>query len=64
MMKRKLCPIWAASPRNGRNLDCMREDCSWWCKWGEDCSIPLLAGMFADSEICRTIFDNEGENDE
>ena len=46
--KEKLCPI--------RNTKC-QPACAWWCDFGHECAVPLLAGMFADSEICKTIFD-------
>ena len=41
--------------------DCMGKYCAFWCQWAKDCSIPLLAGMFADSEICRNTFESEDE---
>ena len=36
---------------------CIRKDCAWWCDFADSCAIPLFAGMFADSDICRNIFD-------
>ncbi len=44
----KMCPLTRQT--------CSGEKCAFWCDWGQDCSVPLLAGMFADSEICRTCF--------
>ena len=41
--------------------DCIEKACAFWCQWGKDCSIPLLAGMFADSEICRNDFEKRDE---
>lgn len=52
--KTKCCPILLAAPGESR---CMKDRCAWYCEFAEDCSIPILAGMFADSEICRTVFD-------
>lgn len=35
---------------------CNTHFCAWWCDWAQDCAVPLLAGMFADSEICKNVF--------
>lgn len=48
----KICPI--------RNDTCTK-DCAWWCEFGRECAVPLLAGMFADSDICRNVFDWDGD---
>lgn len=32
---------------------CKAEACAWWCKFAKDCAVPLLAGMFADSDVCN-----------
>lgn len=45
----KKCPL--------KNSNCDKEKCMWWCNFAHDCSIPLLAGMFADSSICNNIFE-------
>lgn len=50
--KGKLCPLL-------RNQKCMENSCAFWCEFAKDCSVPLLAGMFADSSVCNTIFDEE-----
>lgn len=52
------CPIMVAGGNMQINGYCIGKDCSWWCDWANSCSIPLLAGMFADSEICRNVFEN------
>lgn len=49
--KDKICPM------SGKL--CMQERCAWWCKFAQDCSVPLLAGMFADSEICRNVWEDD-----
>lgn len=46
--KDKICPM-------SGNL-CMQDQCAWWSDFANYCSVPLLAGMFADSSICRTVF--------
>lgn len=37
--------------------ECIRKDYTWWYDFADSCAILLLAGMFADSEICRNIFE-------
>lgn len=49
--KYKFCPL---NTRSGKI--CIRSKCAWWCEFAHDCAVPLLAAMFADSDICRTIF--------
>ena len=44
----KMCPLTRQTCSGGKG--------AFWCNWGGDCSVPLLAAMFADSEICRTYF--------
>lgn len=56
----KFCPVMICAHEAGGR--CIGLDCAWWCDFAKDCSIPLLAGMFADSEICRNVFE-EGESD-
>lgn len=43
--KGKTCPITG-------NL-CQGKSCAWWCRFAEDCAVPLIAGILADSEINR-----------
>lgn len=58
MAELKPCPIMVASA-NMQSTLCIQHHCAWWCAYANDCSIPLLAGMFADSEICRTVFEKQ-----
>ena len=60
MKERKVCPICVAGANNFVNY-CIGEDCAWWVKWAEECSVPLIAGMFADSSICRNAFPTPSE---
>lgn len=46
--KGKLCPI--------RCTVCVQHKCAWWCAFGDDCAVPLLTGILADSTICQTIW--------
>lgn len=57
----KPCPLMIAAP-NIPSAMCIGSDCAWWCGFANDCAIPLLAGMFADSEICRNIFEEQEGN--
>ena len=50
----KYCPVLWAGPGESR---CMGDGCAWYSAFAESCSIPLLAGMFADSDMCRNVFD-------
>ena len=52
--EKKYCPIMISS--HATSGECIGSDCAWWANYANDCSIPLLAGMFADSEICRNVF--------
>lgn len=51
----KICPICVAGA-NGFVNYCIRENCAWWAEWANDCSVPTIAGILADSEICRNVF--------
>lgn len=53
MAENKACPIMICSCTSAM---CIGKQCAWWCEFAKECSIPLLAGMFADSEICRNVF--------
>ena len=54
----KVCPLRLNDRDYTARLKCIGEGCSWWCNFADSCSIPLLAGMFADSSICRSVFDS------
>lgn len=54
-MSRKPCPMMIA--HYGENAaDCIGERCAWWCEFAGDCSVPLIAGILADSTICNSVF--------
>ena len=46
----KICPI------NGGM--CCTQACAWWCHFAQDCAVPLIAGILADSEINRITWKN------
>lgn len=50
--KNKICPLL-------KDRDCIENSCAFWCDFAQDCSVPLLAGMFADSSVCNTVFDKQ-----
>lgn len=54
--KEKFCPVISTDGY----CKCRGAECAWWCGFALDCAVPLLAGMFADSEICRTKFGGAG----
>lgn len=59
--KDNFCPLMVSGGNMHVNGRCIGEDCAWFCEFAGSCSIPLLAGMFADSEICRNVFEKDGE---
>lgn len=54
-MKDKVCPICVAGANNAVCW-CIYENCAWWAEWANDCSIPLIASILADSSICLNDF--------
>lgn len=54
---RKICPflIYNVPPAD----KCIGKRCAFWCDFARECAVPLLAGMFADSDICNTGFDRK-----
>lgn len=48
-MGNKICPIVGSN-----HVNC--ENCAWYLQFAEDCSIPTIAGILADSFINRTNF--------
>lgn len=55
---RKLCPFRL------NNLppadQCIGGKCGWWCDFAQDCAVPLIAGMFADSDFCSPALGESG----
>lgn len=50
--KNKFCPL--------STRPCKEDSCAWWCGFAQDCAVPLLAGMYADGDDCRSVFPNCG----
>ena len=55
--KNKICPIMAINTDRNVSKRCVKENCEWWCDFAKSCSVPLLEGMFADSDICKNTFE-------
>lgn len=53
----KICPLMNM---NAFSPQCIESQCAWWCGFAQDCSVPLLAGMFADSKSCNIEFGCNG----
>ena len=65
MKDTKICPICAAGANDFVSCCyCIREDCAWWAEWANDCSVPVIAGILADSTICRNEFSEPPEEKE
>lgn len=62
MIELKLCPILVASPAMQGTL-CIQQHCAWWCEYAKCCSVPLIAGILADSTICQSVFEERGADD-
>ena len=54
-MTDKICPICIAGA-NKYVSRCIGADCVWWCTFSNDCAIPTVAEILADSDVCKTIF--------
>lgn len=54
MGDKKLCPC-IADFKYG--VPCIGNKCMWWCEFADDCAVPTMAGILADSEISRTVFE-------
>lgn len=56
---KKLCPI-----SMNQKADCIGPVCAWWCKYANDCAVPVIAGVLADSTICQNIWWTEPPKEE
>ena len=48
----KKCPI---------SGECRKKACMWWLDFADDCAIPTIAGILADSSICKNGFNGSEE---
>lgn len=60
MNELKPCPFMIINTNMGSSY-CIGSDCAWWCNFAEDCSIPVIADILADSSICRNVWYKDGE---
>lgn len=52
----KYCPIMVAGA-NTYVSQCIGKDCAWWLPYANDCALPVVAGILADSTICQNVFE-------
>lgn len=48
----KYCPIMVAGA-NAYVSGCIGKDCAWWLPYANDCALPVVARILADSTITR-----------
>lgn len=63
----KECPMMGVLMRQ-RGVACIGKHCAWWCEFANQCAIPLMAEILADSDICNNVFGKvytakDGDND-
>lgn len=54
---KKVCPIRYSG--QGLGCMCLGEDCAWWQGFAKECAVSLMAGILADSTICRNVWEVE-----
>lgn len=52
----KVCPIRCPLP-NDTFAFCLGEECAFFSCYAKSCSVPLIADILADSDICRNSFE-------
>lgn len=52
----KYCPIMVAGC-NTHVSQCIGKDCAWWIPYANDCALPVVAAILADSTICQNVFE-------
>ena len=52
----KYCPIMVAGA-NTHVSECIGKDCAWWIPYANDCAMPVVAEILADSTICQNVFE-------
>lgn len=52
----KYCPIMVAGA-NTHVSECIGKDCAWWIPYANDCALPVVAAILADSTICQNVFE-------
>lgn len=59
--KEKNCPILSAPSSDWEK--CVGEKCAFWCSFAQDCAVPLVAGILADSSINQVKWNGAVNND-
>lgn len=57
--KEKFCPVISTDGY----YKCKGAECAWWCDFAQDCAIPLVAGILADSSINQVKWNGSVDND-
>lgn len=59
----QVCPI--RRPLQGDTFAyCIRKECAFYAAYAKSCSVPVIANILADSEICRNIWEQKEEVEE
>ena len=58
----KYCPIMVAGGNMQISGVCIGKDCAWWLPFANDCALPTIAGILADSTICQNVFEQEDDH--
>lgn len=58
-----VCPIRVPTPPD-LTAYCLGKRCAFYAKYAESCSVPLIANILADSDICRNIWEPERDVEE
>lgn len=57
----RLCPLLAIASNSHMPPRCQKSGCAWWREYAGECAISLMVDMFADSDMCRTVFNRQNE---
>lgn len=59
----KICPI--RSPLSGDKFAyCVGDMCSFYAEYASSCSIPVIANILADSDICKNVWESDNKVEE
>ena len=56
----KICPILHTS-RTDEFSKCKGSKCAFWCDFANCCSVQLIAGILADSDVNKDVFMPDGK---
>ena len=52
-----MCPLF--NEKSDFLNECRKSNCMWWCGWADNCSIPLLASMYADENRFKNTINHD-----